>query len=547
MADRRHAGILAVLLLLAGGLALAVLPGPGSARVFGVSLLWWYCVVVAPLLALLAAIVALPMTPACMTASISPVLVATLLARVFVGAPEAPLLILAAAAAPLLGVLVGPPLGRRDRAAAVAGLASAGLLVWAGLLLAGDLALALGRERWHGVGIAGAVGLVAGLRAAGRLRAGVLTVGIVILAAPVVVLAARGLPPWQAWAALASRPALLFAERGPAGSEGTVLRARTTVDLDEAHRVTALSQAVYRVIERDGDAPAVREWRLDPGDALMLRPGDRLELAAGVRVRFEAGKRIPGAPVSGVAWADPVDRDHAIIFDVGAAALTLAAGAAALAAGRRASRSTRASRLATAAALSVPPVLALLAVCWGVYAADAAPELGLGAPPVAALAGLPALLPGAHLPAVALVAALAALAALFAASVNALGERILDLAGAGAQATSPRLRLAWAATIVVAAGLAVLPFDAWRALTWGWGLAASAVMAPALAGARASRAAAVVGALVFAGLAVGGRALVPWAPVVADYPALAAVPAAWAVAAALGRRLPARRAVRVSR
>jgi len=81
MADRRYAGILAVLLLLAGGLALAVLPGPGGARVFGVSLLWWYCVVVAPLLALLAAIVVLPMTPACMTASVSPVLVATLLAR----------------------------------------------------------------------------------------------------------------------------------------------------------------------------------------------------------------------------------------------------------------------------------------------------------------------------------------------------------------------------------------------------------------------------------------------------------------------------------
>jgi hypothetical protein len=546
MADRRYAGILAVLLLLAGGLALAVLPGPGGARVFGVSLLWWYCVAVAPLLALLAAIVVLPMTPACMTASVSPVLVATLLARVFAGTPEAPLLILAAATAPLLGVLAGPPLGRRDRIAAAAGLASAGLLVWAGLLLAGDLAVALGRERWHGVGIAGAVGLVAGLRAADRLRAGLLAVGIVVLAAPVVVLTAQGFPPWQAWAVLASRPALLFAERGPAASEGTVLRVAATLDLDEPHRVTALSQAVYRVRERDGEAPAVREWQLNPGDALMLRPGDRLELAAGVRVRFEAGKRIPGASVSGVAWADPVDRDHAVVFDVAGVALTLAAGAAALATGRRARRSARASRLATAAALSVPPVLALLAVCWGVYAADGAPELGLGAPPVAALAGLPALLPGALPPLVALVAALAALAALFAAGVNALGERVLDLTGPG-EAVS-RVRLAWAATIVVAAGLALPSFDAWRALTWGWGLAASAVLAPALAGAdaRASRVAAVVGALVFAALAVGGRALVPWAPLLADYPVLVAVPAAWALAAALRRRWPVRRAALTS-
>ncbi|HSE94244.1 MAG TPA: hypothetical protein VLD61_00035, partial [Methylomirabilota bacterium] len=211
MTDRRYAGILAVLLLLAGGLALAVLPGPGGARIFGVGLLWWYCVLVAPLLALLAAIVALPTPPPCITAAVSPVLVATLLAGVFAGTPQAPLLVLAAASAPLLGVLAGPPRVRRDRITAAAGLASAGLLVWAGLLLAGDLALALGRERWHGVGIAGALGLVASLRADDRLRTVLLAVGIVVLAAPVVVLTALASPPWQTWAVLASRPALLFA------------------------------------------------------------------------------------------------------------------------------------------------------------------------------------------------------------------------------------------------------------------------------------------------------------------------------------------------
>lgn len=548
MTDRRYAGILAVLLLLAGGLALAVLPGPGGARVFGVGLLWWYCVVVAPLLALLTAIVAVPTTPAGLTAAVSPVLVATLLVRVFAGAPEAPLLILAAGAAPLLAVLAGPPRVRRDRITAAAGLASAALLVWAGLLLAGDLALALGRERWYGVGIAGAIGLGAGLRANDRLRTALLAVGIVGLAAPVVVLTILASSPWQAWAVLASRPALLFAERGPAAGEGTVLGVAAALDLDEPHRVTALSQAVYRVVERDGEAPAVREWQLKPGDALMLRPGDRLELAAGVRVRFEAGKRVPGAAVSGVAWADPVDRDHAVVFDGAGVALTLAAGAAALATGRRASRSRRGPRVVTAAALSAPAVLALLAVCWGVYAADGAPELGLGAPPVAALVGLPDLLPGPFPPALTLVAALAALAALFAAGVNALGARVLDLTDTG-EARS-HTRLAWVAAIVVVAGLAIaMPsFDAWRALLWGWGLAASAVLAPAVAGggARASRVAALVGALLFIALAVGGQALLPWAPLMADYPVLAAAPAAWAVAAALGRRWPVRRATLTS-
>lgn len=546
MTDKRSAGMLAVLLLLAGGLALAVLPGLGGARIFGVSLLWWYCVVGAPLLTLLTTIVVLPMTPARLTASVSPVLVATLLARVFTGTPEAPLLILAAALAPLLGLLVPPPRWRRDRITAAAGLASAGLLVWAALLLAGDLALALGRERWHGVGIAAVVGLGAGLRAAGRLRIGLLAVGLVVLAAPVAVLSAQGFPPWQAWAVLASRPALLFAERGPAASEGTVLRVPATLELDEPHRVTALSPAVYRVVEHDGEAPAIREWQLKPGDALMLRPGDRLELAAGVRVRFEAGKRIPGASVSGVTWADPVERDRTVVVDVAGLALTLAAGTAALATGRRAARSPRVSRLTTAAALSVPAIVALLAVCWGVYAADGAPELGLGAPPVAALTGLPALSPGWLPPAVVLVATLTALAALFAAGANALGERVLDLTGSGGAVS--RGRLAWAAMIVVAVALAVPPFDAWRALTWGWGLAASAVLAPALAGApaRATRVAAVVGALVFGTLALGGRILVPGVSLLADYPVLVALPVAWAVAAALGRRGPTSRAALAS-
>src|SRR5262249_2156528 len=46
------------------------------------------------------------------------------------------------------------------------------------------------------------------------------------------------------------------------------------------------------------------EWRMVPGDSLALRSGDQVLLPAGAGVRFESGRRVPGAPISGVAWAD---------------------------------------------------------------------------------------------------------------------------------------------------------------------------------------------------------------------------------------------------
>src|SRR5207245_659515 len=76
------------------------------------------------------------------------------------------------------------------------------------------------------------------------------------------------------------------------------------LDFTEGHRVTALSPATYRVVEPG----RFREWQLRPGETLSLRAGDRLVLDAGARLRFEAGKRIPGAPASGVVWADPPER-----------------------------------------------------------------------------------------------------------------------------------------------------------------------------------------------------------------------------------------------
>jgi hypothetical protein len=57
---RRRTAIAALLVLLVGAPLLALAPtAPGAVRVAGVSLLWWYAAVVAPLLATAVAIIAL--------------------------------------------------------------------------------------------------------------------------------------------------------------------------------------------------------------------------------------------------------------------------------------------------------------------------------------------------------------------------------------------------------------------------------------------------------------------------------------------------------
>src|SRR5207245_6721564 len=122
---------------------------------------------------------------------------------------------------------------------------------------------------------------------------------VAVIAATLVVAA------WGGWREVASRPALTFGERSPWVTDGRTLARPIALDFTEGHRVTALSPATYRVVEPG----RFREWQLRPGETLSLRAGDRLVLDAGARLRFEAGKRIPGAPASGVVWADPpVDR-----------------------------------------------------------------------------------------------------------------------------------------------------------------------------------------------------------------------------------------------
>ena len=60
MTAGRRVGIVVILVLLAGGAVLAILPSDvGAVRVAGLSLLWWYAAVVAPVIAVLVTVAVL--------------------------------------------------------------------------------------------------------------------------------------------------------------------------------------------------------------------------------------------------------------------------------------------------------------------------------------------------------------------------------------------------------------------------------------------------------------------------------------------------------
>src|SRR5262249_39952599 len=136
----------------------------------------------------------------------------------------------------------------------------------------------------------------------------------------VAVAIATGVTPWRAWTRLASRPVVAFDQRSVGGTQGRTLSTPTNGTPTEAQRVTGTRHAMWGgggagggggpggrgglgVPGDDGDRSAL-EWRLVPGDSLALRSGDQVLLPAGAGVRFESGRRVPGAPISGVAWAD---------------------------------------------------------------------------------------------------------------------------------------------------------------------------------------------------------------------------------------------------
>ena len=460
-------------------------------------------------------------------------------ARVFSGAPEAPTIVLAILVAPLIALLcpATDAAQRPNRVAALGISAGVGLVLWANLLLLADVAELLGLPRWATSIVAASVALLAvallrgdtadeagprlfqaGLRSPGLWLLYVSGLGFVALVTVVAVALAAS--PWGAWKDVASRPALTFGARNPWVTEGRTLAAPTTLEFTEAHRVTALSPATYRVLEPG----RFREWRLRAGESLSLRAGDHLVIAAGARLMFEAGKRVPGAAASGATWADPPERSglSTVVHALGAA-LTLVGGAVALVVPERA---LTIRGVSTGSGLVLAFVLG--ALCLGVYGAYSAPGLSIGAPALAAVFGVPdAVVPGRAGSALVVLSAVVLLL-LLSATVLAL-RGVLGRAWGEA---SPGESSGTVAFLVVAASIGSLwPGDASRALLAGLGLTASAAVAPRVAGdsPEARLAGSLVGVIAFAGLSVLGPRLPAWADVAWTYPALAAAPLAWVV------------------
>src|SRR3989442_2057818 len=163
MTDARRAGVVALLVLLAGGALLASLPRLASVRLAGVALLWWYAVLVAPVLGSLATgiVLARARRAGSAPARLSPALVAPPVAQVVAGEPSAPLLALVASLAPLLGLLWAPPssAGPSGAVLTILGTASVGLVLWASLVVMADLAGVLGGTRRLGPRGAAALGV----------------------------------------------------------------------------------------------------------------------------------------------------------------------------------------------------------------------------------------------------------------------------------------------------------------------------------------------------------------------------------------------------
>jgi len=484
-----------------------------------------------------------------------PALVVAVVGHVMAGGMEAPLLVLAALAAPLLGLLLAAPEAEsvpRGRIAFGIVLVTAACVLGAGFRVITDLGRVLGVEPHATLGASAALVFLATVWP-GRRRVAASALGLgaaALLIVTVILGVSAGAPPWTVWSRLASRGAFELGPRSAWVQEGALVLEPTTLTFTEPHRVTAVTGGVYRVAERDRTPITLREWRLSAGDALALRPGDQLSIPAHARVRFETGKRVPGAPLSGVAWADGRGASTAGLL-AGWLGLTVTLTGGALVLVRPVASLSRAAVL-----LAPVTVLAvvLAAALWGVYAVDTAPELSIGGPPAASLAGLPAVLAENPWRVRLLGATVVALGSLLVASASALRQRLVDLAEIaagcpGVWARRPVIRIvAWMIVVGAAAAGSTWIADGWWLFLQGAGLAAASFLGPLVAtrGGPGARHARVAGALAGAGLFAVITAAASWlaplptsaAAVFTQYPALVAVPTAWLVAAvarAVGR------------
>lgn len=406
------------------------------------------------------------------------------------------------------------------------------VLLWANIALAGDVAAWLGAPRWQGIVVTAAAGWALTAWRGARRAAVPPLLAIAFLAAAVPLLQvawAAGMGPIAAWDRIAGLTAFRFPPSSlwvTAGRDLGKAGGAAPLVFDEVHRLTAPAGGILRARTLDGTRLADIEWALAPGQAVALRPGDELQRSSSLRLRFEADKRVPGAPPSGLAWAEGQPRSWPRRVGL---LVTLLAGAAAL---LRAGLPARTSRLTVG--LVAGGLLAALAWAqgWAIYSMIRAPDLFLGGVTPERLMELPgsALFAEPRRRALQVLLLLAGLASFLASSV-ALRERLgaLDPTGGGEIGHDPGL---WAGLFGAAAVASLWPIDPWALTLLALGGAGSA-LAPATLWppppdrVPAATAAGMVGLIVFATLAAvqlrgaAGGLL----GVVVAYPALAAAPA----------------------
>jgi hypothetical protein len=421
-----------------------------------------------------------------------------------------------------------------------------GLLFWANFVLAGDVAAWLGAQRWQGIALAaGGAWLLMVWRRSGRLVPWLLLIAVCGLVVPMVALArGAGVGPLGAWERVASVPAFRIPASSPWVNPGRELRAGRgpgSLLFEEEHRVTAAAPLQLHVRAVDGARVTESDWQLQTGESVTLRPGDELRWPPGARLRFEVGKAVPGAPSSGIAWADGRRGDSSRHWGL---LLTVTGGALALVGFGATAKVSRGEMAVAGGGL-----LAVFAwgVVWAVYCALSAPDIFLGGVAVERLARPPSLLwaAGAGLWAAGagpwaagagrLVLALLPAAGLasFLASSVALRERIggLDVTGGGEIGHDFGL---WSAIIGGAALASFWPAEPWVLVVVALGLAASTLAPAVLWPPPADRGqwgtwAGLVGLAIFGALSVAGqwtRGSESWAGLPLVYPAVAAAPAA---------------------
>ena len=128
-------------------------------------------------------------------------------------------------------------------------------LIWAGLIVAGDVALRLGGPRWHGIALAASGGLLlTAWRGAGRALPALLMIAVLGLALPLLLLArVAGLGPVEAWQVVATSPSFTFPPGSPWVSEGRDLRlaqGQRPLHFQEEHRLTAVGEVSLRLSTR---------------------------------------------------------------------------------------------------------------------------------------------------------------------------------------------------------------------------------------------------------------------------------------------------------